>query len=786
MVTITIDGTQVTIPKGTMALRAAEAAGIAIPRFCDHPLLDPAGSCRQCMVDIVDAGNGRGFPKPQPSCATEAMNGMILATQNTSEAAAKAQADVLELLLINHPLDCPICDKGGECPLQNQALAQGRSETRYDGVKRSYPKPIALSELILLDRERCVLCARCTRFSDQIAGDPMISLVERGIKQQVGIYPEQPFDSYFSGNVVQICPVGALTSSDYRFSARPFDLVSTVTTCENCAAGCQLRVDARRFEVRRRYAGENPEINEEWSCDRGRFGFVSARGEDRITKPMIRLNGEWVKVSWPEALDAAVAGLKAAEASTGVLLSGRLTLETSYAYSKFARTVLQTNSIDFRTRASSTEEAQFLAAMVASASTTVTYEDLERAKKVILVYLEPEDESPAVFLRLRKATRKKGLTVDVVSTFLTRGSAKLNANLIPTRPYDAPQAIANLQADEDTIILVGERLAQIPGGFTALAAKVNSSGAKMAWIPRRAGEVGAVETGCLPGLLPNAHPAKDADAAARINEAWGCELPTTPGLEFPAQIEAAAQGKLKALVVSGIEADDFPDPDAVRSALRTAFVVSLESRMSEAANLANVILPVDLLEETEGSFLNWEHRLCPVNQVIGSNRSAMDEIRVLAALAQAMGQPLGFRTPEGAWESFAQLPDWDGQPSAMTPVTPSTDDAKGVVVSTWRELIDDSRCLDGAEPLHSTSRSIVARISPATLRTEGLATSTFVRLTGPKGSATFPLQVDPTMVEGVIWAPARSRNKALSAIGVGVGVEVTLAAAPDPKKEGEE
>lgn len=228
LVTVSIDDTDVSVPKGTLVIRAAELIGIQIPRFCDHPLLDPVGACRQCLVDV------EGQRKPLASCTTVVTDGMVVRTQATSPVADKAQQGVMELLLINHPLDCPVCDKGGECPLQNQAMSNGRPQTRFDDVKRTYPKPIAISAQVLLDRERCVLCARCTRFSDQIAGDRFIDMLDRGALQQVGIYTEEPFESYFSGNTVQVCPVGALTSSAYRFRARPFDLVST-RACANTA-----------------------------------------------------------------------------------------------------------------------------------------------------------------------------------------------------------------------------------------------------------------------------------------------------------------------------------------------------------------------------------------------------------------------------------------------------------------------------------------------------------------------------------------------------------------------
>src|SRR6266568_1638197 len=217
LVTVTIDGIEISVPKGTLIIRAAEQLGVSIPRFCDHPLLDPAGACRQCLVEVTDMGNGRGMPKPAASCTTTVMPGMVIKTQLTSPVADKAQHGVMELLLINHPLDCPMCDKGGECPLQNQAMSNGRADSRFEDVKRTFAKPINISSQVLLDRERCILCARCTRFSEQIAGDPFIALVERGALQQVGIYEKEPFDSYFSGNTIQICPVGALTSAAYRF-----------------------------------------------------------------------------------------------------------------------------------------------------------------------------------------------------------------------------------------------------------------------------------------------------------------------------------------------------------------------------------------------------------------------------------------------------------------------------------------------------------------------------------------------------------------------------------------
>src|SRR5258707_7548751 len=300
MVNLTIDDVEVSVPKGTLVIRGADLIGVQMPRFWDPPLLDPVGACRQCLVEV------EGQRKPMASCTTTVTPDMVVRTQYTSEAADKAQHGVMELLLINHPLDCPVCDKGGECPLQNQAMSNGRVETRFEDVKRTFPKPINISSEVLLDRERCVLCARCTRFSDQIAGDPFIEMLERGALQQVGIYANEPFESYFSGNTVQICPVGALTGTAYRFRARPFDLVSSPSVCEHCASGCAQRTDHRRGKVLRRLAGDEPEVNEEWNCDKGRWAFNYATRGDRITTPLVRdTDGSLVFASLPHAVAAA-------------------------------------------------------------------------------------------------------------------------------------------------------------------------------------------------------------------------------------------------------------------------------------------------------------------------------------------------------------------------------------------------------------------------------------------------------------------------------------------------
>ncbi len=522
LVGLTIDGFEIRVPKGTLVIRAAELIGIQVPRFCDHPLLDPVGACRQCLVEV------QGQPKPLASCTTTVTDGMVVKTQLTSPVADKAQRGVMEMLLINHPLDCPVCDKGGECPLQNQAMSNGRGESRFTDVKRTFPKPINISSQVLLDRERCVLCARCTRFSSQVAGDPFIEMLERGALQQVGIYESEPFQSYFSGNTVQICPVGALTGAAYRFRSRPFDLVSSPGVCEHCASGCAIRTDHRRGKVLRRLAGDDPEVNEEWNCDKGRWAFQYATAQDRLTTPLVRGDdGELEPTSWAEALDIAARGLAAARGATGVLVGGRATVEDAYGYAKLARMVLGTNDIDFRARPHSAEEASFLAAHVAGTGLGVTYDDLEQASSVLLLGLEPEDESPILFLRLRKAVRK-GLAVHAVAPFASRGLEKLSGTLHPAVPGAEAQVLDRLRTQQDllgagSVVLVGEGLAAVPGALSAAVRLVEATGARLAWVPRRAGERGALGAGAFPTLLPGGRPLADAAARVDVATAWGVD-----------------------------------------------------------------------------------------------------------------------------------------------------------------------------------------------------------------------------------------------------------------------
>ena len=782
LVTLTIDGVEVSVPQDTLVIRAAEQIGVQIPRFCDHPLLAPVGACRQCLVDVVDGGNGRPIPKPQASCTLPVAEGMVVNTQVTSRVAEKAQQGVMEFLLINHPLDCPVCDKGGECPLQNQALSHGQAESRFaasGGVKRTFPKPINISAQVLLDRERCVLCARCTRFSEQIAGDPFIALIERGALQQVGIYEKEPYESYFSGNAIQICPVGALTSAEYRFRSRPFDLVSSPSIAEHDACGAAIRVDHRRGRVLRRLAGNDPQVNEEWITDKDRFAFHYATADDRLTHPLVRdeSTGELRAASWPEAFTVAARGLASAGAS-GVLTGGRVTAEDAYAYSKFARVVLGTNDIDFRARPLSAEETAFLASEVVLRQ-PVSYADLERASVVVLAGLEPEDEAGTIFLRLRKA--RAGVRVVSIAPYTTRGLRKMNGRLIATAPGDEALALEGLAHDGQTaldaggIILVGERLATSPGALSAAIALAKTTRARLAWVPRRAGDRGALEAGCLPTLLPGGRPV--ADPAARVDAAaaWGVpSVPETEGRDTNAILAALTTGELKGLVIGGVDPDDLANPAAARAAIEAAeFVVSLEVRATDVTRAADVVFPVAPPSDKAGTFVTWEGRPREFEAVF-TNPASLPDLRVLAGIAEEFGTSLGFRTVPEARAQMQEVGPWDGARAAAA-APPVRHDRKilktKLALATWKQLLDNGSLQEGDANLRATARPAVARVTQETF--DMLKRADEVILTGDRGSVTLPMEV-ADLAPGTVWVPANSFGNGVLADLASPGSQVSV------------
>ncbi len=843
LVSLKIDGKDVSVPAGTMIIRAAEQVGVRIPRFCDHPLLKPAGACRQCLVEVARPGRDGALakmPKPAASCAEAVSPGMEVYTQHTSEVAKKAQHGIMEFLLINHPMDCPICDKGGECPLQNQAMSEGREKSRFIDIKRTYPKPIQVSTQILLDRDRCILCQRCTRFQSQIAGDRFIQLQGRGggtpgygihglNGSQIGNFDAsvlnfaddggaepcavpadyvgpfgtkglaggfaagpvgpaevdesgRPFASYFSGNVIQICPVGALTSASYRFRARPFDLVSVPSVAEHDSSGSAIRIDYRRGEIVRRLAGEDMDVNEEWITDKDRFAFRWQNGVDRLRTPLVRDgSGNLVPTSWPDALDVAARGLAAArDKGVGVLTGGRLAMEDAYAYSKFARVVLGTNDIDSRTRVVTEEENAFLASRIAGSGLGVTYGDIEKAGHVLTVGLEAEEECGTIFLRLRKGFLAGSVKVSVVSAYETLGSTKMGARVIAARPGTEGAVLDALATGDETfdglaaggVILVGERAADSAGTLSAALRLAEKTGARIAWVPRRAGDRGALEAGAFPHLLPSGRPVGVADARVDAAAVWGVDsLPEVPGKNTDQILAAVAAGELGGLLLGGVSLDDLPE--GAKEAIEAAdFVVQLEVRQTATTALADVVLPVAPTSEKGGSFVNWEGRIRPFGQVLTSVQ--LPDRGVLTDLALEMGVELGIARLADAVREISEFQPWDGTRfAAPAVVAPKDSTSDELVLASWNLMLGAGDLQSGEPDLAGSARRPVVVVSAETAERTGIEAGRPARVTGPRGSIELDVVV-AEMPANVVWVPQNSPGCQIAQIGVRAGDVVAL------------
>ncbi|MGH8958349.1 MAG: NADH-quinone oxidoreductase subunit NuoG, partial [Acidimicrobiia bacterium] len=442
MVKVTVDGREFEAPKGQMLIKAAQDHGTYIPRFCWHSRMRPVGMCRMCLVEM-DTPKGRVLIT---ACTNPVADGMVIDTK--SDVAKKAQEGVLEFLLINHPLDCPVCDRGGECPLQDHTIAYGPGESRFVEEKRHFEKPIKISELVYLDRERCILCARCTRFSDEVSGDPLIEFLDRGNFTQINTFPDQPFASYFSGNTVQICPVGALTSKAYRFRARPWDLVSVESTCPHCTTGDRISVQASQNEVLRFLGIDAEATNWSWLSDKCRFGFEFIGSPDRLTTPMVRQeDGSFADATWSEALELVASRfteIRDAGKGLAVLGGARGTNEDAYALGKFAREVLSTNHIDCQL--DDGLDPQFLAATADRAQIS----DLDSAKTILVWGPDLKEEHPTLYLRVRHAVQERGARLILVHPW-RNGLDDRADHKLTYRPGSGAALLTRLQSDGDEV-----------------------------------------------------------------------------------------------------------------------------------------------------------------------------------------------------------------------------------------------------------------------------------------------------------------------------------------------
>ena len=566
-VRLTINGREVVSTKGEMVIAAAERSGDYIPHFCYHPRMEPVGMCRMCMVDI-DGGRG---PMLQPACMVPVAPGMKVDTE--SPGTKRAQEGILELLLANHPLDCPVCDKGGECPLQDQAFSHGPGESRYVEEKRHYEKPIAISDIVFLDRERCILCDRCTRFADEVAGDALIHFNSRGNNTHITTFPDEPFSSYFSGNTVQICPVGALTAKPYRFKARPWDLAQQESTCTTCSVGCRTVVQSSRDELLRYMGVDSDPVNHGWLCDRGRFNFESVKSPDRVLQPLVRQGNEFVPATWNTAIAEVAAQLKAAKAAGGansiaIIGGARGTNEDAYLWSRLGHEVIGTPNV--YSQMGDGLPADLLL------QPRATIDQAAKATTIVLLAPDLKEELPVLYLRLRAAAEKKRSRI-IEFTPKRSGLSRYAWRSIGYEPGMQQSVVQKALADPEIAAQIAKGDVVVVAGRANLAetstATVRAIEAVVAAVPsaavlpafRRGNVVGALQVGMRTG---------------------------DGGLDTRAALQAAADGKIECLVLLGADPlSDFPDTDLARRALAGARrIIAVDTFLTPSAQLAGVVL----------------------------------------------------------------------------------------------------------------------------------------------------------------------------------------------------
>ncbi len=655
-VSITLNGRAVEAQPGELLIEAAEHAGVYIPRFCYHPRMEPVGVCRMCLVEV----EGPRGATLQPACYIRVNDGMSVNTE--SDKVKKAQDGVLEFLLANHPLDCPVCDKGGECPLQDQTLAHGSGETRFVEEKRHFVKPIEIGELVLLDRERCIQCSRCTRFAAEVAGDAQIDFAGRGDLIEVAPSPTVPFDSIFSGNTVQICPVGALTAKPYRFTARPWDLEQVESTCTACSVGCRIAVQSSGNRLTRVLGVDSDPVNRGWLCDKGRFTLDAVDGHaelrdpldprSRITEPLVRRDGELVATSWSDALRAAATILRDAATSpggVGAIGGAALTNEGAFAWERFVRGVLASEHLD-------AQYGDGLDATLIQALPKATIDEAANAATVVTITGDLREELPVLFLRLRAriASGQANLIEFAAGPSALRRLARVALSVRPGEADQVAEALANgtaphgLGIDEfelatardllgeggrGVVFVVGRaNVAEHPGVVEAAIRRLAARYPEATFLPalRRANVMGALDM----GLAPRLRPGRGFDAAAR-------------GRDALAQLDALASGDQRALLLlGGCLLGNVTDVAHATAALERAAVVAVTGHGGATLAYADVVLPATVQHERSGTVTNIEGRVSAVTAKIGAPGSAWSDVAIVAELAEEFGQNLGLTSIE--------------------------------------------------------------------------------------------------------------------------------------------
>ncbi len=693
-ITLTIDGREVTATEGEMLHDAARKGDVEIPVFCYEPKLgEPVGACRMCLVEI------EGIPKLQTSCSTPVREGMVVHTR--TEQVKHAQSAVVEFLLVNHPLDCPVCDKGGECPLQDITQGWGPGKSRVIDEKRHFEKPIELSPLVAIDRERCILCYRCVRFSQEVSEDAELQLLDRGDRTFVGTFDDRPYVAPFHGNITELCPVGALTSYTYRFRARPWDIEQAGSVCTLCPSQCNVSFTVRDEKVKRVLGRDNAEVDDGWLCDRGRYGFEMFADATRVDGP--RLKGG--ATSWNEAIEAAAAGLRAAGRASAALV-GDASNEEAYLVQRLLREALGSPHVDSRPSRGPAREALV---RLAQPKLSARVRDIDEADLILVLGTDPLHSSPILDLRIRKAIRRNGARLALATERPTAldGGAEAIARYAPGEGahflYELAAAIGGAEnvatplaeslRDAGKVVVVwGERVARDGDGAEALldlAAALNmesTDGSGLLEVPDFANARGLREAGCLPDAGPGL-----SDTSATFSG------PATENVarvgKSTEEIRAALEsGELKGLILFGVDPlRDFPDTAAWESALTAAeFVVCFSMHENATTAKANVVLPLETHAEKDGTVTHPDGRLQRVRPSAGRPGEILSNIQVLATLSESLGhdtgidsQPSAFATLTQAVHFYTDITDaeiggrgirWQDTPAAASLPTPGSKD----------------------------------------------------------------------------------------------------------------
>ena len=805
-ITITVNGSPVDAKPGELVIAACERAGIYIPRFCYHPRMNPVGMCRMCLVNI-DTGRG---PALSPACMINVSPNMVVDTEAPN--VKKAQDGVLEFLLINHPLDCPVCDKGGECPLQDQTMAYGPGESRFIEEKRHFEKPIPISGLVFLDRERCILCDRCTRFAKEVAGDPLIHFMNRGNNTQVNTFPDDPFASYFSGNTVQICPVGALTAKPYRFKARPWDLEEIGSTATVDSVGSRITVQSSRNVVLRYLGVDNDAVNWGWLSDKERFSFEALNSEARLTEPLMRGDdlgklqrdgSQLVRATWAQALRAAAEAITVAGPDkVGVLGGARLSNESAYAWAKLMKGVVGTDNIDCQLGDGLPPELLF------SLPRATIDDACAKGGVVILLGPDPKEELGALYLRLRHAVVGDGAQLIELTPHAT-GLSRYAAHRLHARPgqvdalaralvanADPTTAVAGVAADaisaarrriqasdHVTVVLGRASLAESADAIVdaALALRGGLPGARFLSALRRGNVHGGLDMGLAPGLLPGGIALGDASAALR--KEWP-KAPVQRGLDARGILEAAADGRITTLVLLGSDPlCDFPDGDLARRALeRVDRLVAVDLFVNTSVIHADVVLAAAGPTEVAGTFTNLERRISPLAQKVTPPGTARADWIIATDLAAQLGKSLGLESHEQIWAEITRLSPAHagieagdvaggvlvgGTASAYAPEpaagAPATADAGLLLVAT-RSMYDQGVGLQNSPSSAHLAPATSVRLNPADFDKTGVARGATVRVTSSRGSIDAPAIADDGVPEGSAAMVFNQANASVAAL----------------------